>query len=178
MEQSFGDGRILAGLTWFRNDFRDLVDFDYSLGYINIGRARTEGLEAFARFRPSEAVDLRLSYTRMSARDLDAGTALLRRPKDKAVVEAWWRPLRRWEIRLSAAYVGSRADKDYSAWDVPTVTLRDYFLADADLAFQAGPRTRIFLRLDNLFDERYETVYGYGTPRLSAYGGVRLGVGR
>jgi vitamin B12 transporter len=178
VEQSFGEGRILAGLTWFRNDFRDLVDFDYSLGYINIGRARTEGLEAFARFRPTEAIDLRLSYTRMSARDLDAGTALLRRPKDKTVVEAWWRPLRRWELRLSAAYVGSRADKDYSALDVPTVTLRDYFLADADLAFQAGPRTRIFLRLDNLFDERYETVYGYGTPRLSAYGGVRLGVGR
>lgn len=178
VEQSLAGGRVLAGLTWFRGDFRDLVDFDYSLGYVNIGRARTWGWEAFTRFRPSEAVDLRLSYTRMSARDLDADTALLRRPKDKAVVEAWWRPLRKWELRLSAAYVGSRADRDYSAWDAPTVTLRDYFLADADLAFQAGPRTRIFLRLDNLFNARYETVYGYGTPRLSAYGGVRLGVGR
>ncbi|MCX6559769.1 MAG: TonB-dependent receptor [Candidatus Aminicenantes bacterium] len=178
IEQALAGGRILAGLTWFRNDFRDLVDFDYSLGYINIGRARTEGLEAFARFQPSETVDLRLSYTRMNARDLDAGTALLRRPKDKAVVEAYWRPLRQWEIRVSAAYVGSRADRDYSVLDTPAVTLRDYFLADADLAFQAGPRTRLFLRLDNLFDERYETVFGYGTPRLSAYGGVRLGIGR
>jgi vitamin B12 transporter len=178
VEQSFGNGRFQAGLTWFRNDFRDLVDFDYSLGYVNIGRARTEGLEAFARFQPSEAVDLRFSYTRMDARDLDAGTALLRRPKDKAVIEAWLRPLRKWELRLSASYVGSRADKDYSAWDAPIVTLRDYFLADADLAFKAGPRTRLFLRLDNLFDERYETVYGYGTPRLSAYGGVRLGIGK
>lgn len=178
VEQSFAGGRGLAGLTWFRSGFRDLVDFDYSLGYVNIGRARTEGWEAFARLQPSDAVDIRLSYTRMSARDLDADTALLRRPKDKAAVEAWWRPLRKWELRLSAAYVGSRADRDYSAWAAPTVTLHDYFLADAGLAFQAGPRTRLFLRLDNLFDERYETVYGYGTPRLSAYGGVRLGVGR
>ena len=113
----------------------------------------------------------------MDARDLDAGTVLPRRPRDKAAVEAFWRLFPRWEVRLSAAFIGSRPDRDYTAAGYPAVTLKDYFLADADISYQAGPKTRVFLRIDNLFDERYETVYGYGTPRLSAYGGVRIGFG-
>ncbi|MDD8026301.1 MAG: TonB-dependent receptor [Acidobacteriota bacterium] len=178
LEQSWAEGRWLAGLTWFRNDFRDLIDYDYSLGYVNIGRARTQGWEIFIRFQPSAAADIRLSYTRMDARDLDAGTVLPRRPRDKAAAEAFWRPLPKWEVRLSAVYVGSRPDRDYTAAGYPTVTLKNYFLAGAEVSFQAGRRTRLFVRLDNLFDERYETVYGYGTPRFSAYGGVRVGFGK
>jgi vitamin B12 transporter len=178
IEQSWAEGRWLAGLTWFRNDFRDLIDYDYSLGYVNIGRARTQGLEVLLSWQPSDAADIRLSYTRMDARDLDAGTVLPRRPRDKAAVEAFWRLFPRWEVRFSAAFIGSRPDRDYTAAGYPAVTLRDYFLADADISYQAGPKTRVFLRIDNLFDERYETVYGYGTPRLSAYGGVRIGFGK
>jgi len=178
IEQAWAGERWLAGLTWFRSDFRNLIDYDYAIGYVNIGRARTQGWEASLRFRPSGAADLLLSYTRMDARDLDDGTALPRRPRDKAAVEAFWRPFPKWEVRLSAAYVGGRPDRDYASAGYPTVTLKDYFLADADVSYQAGPRTRVFLRVDNLLDERYETVFGYGTPRLSAYAGVRVGFGK
>lgn len=178
IEQEWAEGRWQAGLTRFRSDFRDLIDYDYALGYVNIGRARTQGWEAFLRLRPSPAADIRLSYTRMDARDLDDGTALPRRPRDKASVEAFWRPFPRWEARLAAAFIGDRPDRDYASAGYPAVTLRDYFLADADIAYQAGPRTRVFVRIDNLLDERYETVFGYGTPRLSAYAGLRVGFGK
>lgn len=177
LEQTLFGGRLQAGATYFRNDFRDLIDFDFSLGYVNIGRARTEGLETFASLRPSPALDLRFSYTRMSATDLDDGSPLLRRPRDKATAEAHWRPAQALEIRVSGSFVGNRPDRDYSAWPYPAATLRNYVLFDADVSFDAGPKTRFFLRLDNLFDERYETVFGYGTPRLSAYAGIKVKVG-
>ena len=32
----------------------------------------------------------------------------------------------------------------------------------------------IYGRVDNLFDEHYETVAGYGTYGRAAYGGIRL----
>jgi len=178
IEQAWAEGRWTAGLTWFQNDFRDLIDYDYLFGYVNIGRARTRGWEAAVRFQPSAAADIRLSYTRMDARDLDDGTALPRRPKDKVAVEALWRPFRGWEARLSASYIGDRPDRDYTSAGYPEVRLKDYLLADADVSYQVSPKTRIFVRLDNLFDERYETVFGYGTPRLSAYAGIRVGIGR
>ncbi len=177
LEQSLFGGRLLAGATYFRNDFRDLIDFDFSRGYVNIGRARTEGLETFASLQPSTALDLRFSYTRMTATDLDDDAPLLRRPRDKASAEARWRPARALEIRAFGSFVGNRPDRDYVAWPYPLATLHSYVLLDADVSFDVGPKTRIFLRLDNLFDERYETVFGYGTPRLSAYVGIKLKVG-
>jgi len=33
---------------------------------------------------------------------------------------------------------------------------------------------QFFARFDNLFDREYEEAYGYGTPGISAYGGVKV----
>jgi len=71
-------------LTYFRSDFRNLIDFTTMLGYVNIGRARTEGVEASATLQPAADLELRFSYTHLRALDLDTGGPLLRRPKDKA----------------------------------------------------------------------------------------------
>jgi outer membrane cobalamin receptor len=57
------------------------------------------------------------------------------------------------------------------------VGLSAYFLLDADLTFDAGPKVQIYLRGDNLLDARFETVYGYGTPRRSIYAGVKVKLG-
>ena len=57
------------------------------------------------------------------------------------------------------------------------MTLAAYFLVDADLTFDAGPKVQVYLRGDNLLDARYETVYGYGTARRSVYAGVRVKLG-
>ena len=32
----------------------------------------------------------------------------------------------------------------------------------------------LFARVDNLFDETYSEIYGYGTAGLSGYGGVKV----
>ena len=33
---------------------------------------------------------------------------------------------------------------------------------------------KLFGRIENLFDVDYEEIYGFGTPGISAYGGVRF----
>jgi vitamin B12 transporter len=177
IEQAFWKGRIQTGLTYFRSDFRNLIDYDAALGYINIGRARTQGVEAFTAFQPTAAFDMRLSYTHMTARDLDNGAALPRRPKDKASADLRWKPASSWDVGFTGTYVGARPDRDYNAWLYPEVRLSPYFLLDADVTFDAGPRVQLYLRGDNLLDARYETVYGYGTARRSVYAGVRIKIG-
>lgn len=32
----------------------------------------------------------------------------------------------------------------------------------------------VYGRVENLFDEHYETIFRYGTPGRAAYGGVRV----
>ena len=34
--------------------------------------------------------------------------------------------------------------------------------------------TRIYIRIDNLFDTSYEDIYGYNTPGIGAYAGLRF----
>jgi vitamin B12 transporter len=174
VEQSFAGGRVILGLTWFTTSFRDLVDFDFAAGYVNIGRARTKGLEASAEARPADGVRFSASYTRLSARDTDAGTELLRRPRDKFSAEAGARLFGRFDLAAQALWVGRRLDRDFSAYPYQTVGLPDYLLLGAVVSTAFGPRLELFARVDNILDARYETVWGYGTPGLTVRTGFRL----
>ena len=108
IEQRFASGAVVIGLTWFANSFRDLVDFDYQAGYVNVGRARTRGLEASAEARPAAGVRFAASYTRLSARDLDAGTELMRRPRDRFAADLSFRFLRKYDLAVSGLWTGRR----------------------------------------------------------------------
>ena len=178
IEQYFLNGTILAGITYFRNDFRNLIDFDFSQGYINIGRARTRGLEISGEVRSSENLRFRTSYTRLEARDLDSGAELLRRPRDKFTAQVDGTFLRDWTADLSAVYTGRRTDKDFSAPVARDVVLPGCWRLDAALSYAVFSKTRLFLRLENILDAKYETVFGYGTPGFSVYGGFKIGLSR
>ena len=174
IEQRLAGGRLILGLTWFENRLRDLVDFDYQSGYVNIGRARLEGLEASAELRPTEGLRFGAAYTRLSARDLDAQTDLLRRPRNKLSGEASARLFGRFDLAASVLWVGRRPDRDFSALPSATVTLPGYVLLDAVLTASLGPGLELFLRADNLLGTRYETVWGYGSPGRALRTGLRL----
>jgi vitamin B12 transporter len=174
VEQRFATDRLVLGLTAFLNSYGDLVDFDFATGYVNIGRARTRGLEASAEARPAEGVRLTASYTRLSARDLDAGTELPRRPRDTFAAGVEARLFRRVELAVAGLWVGRRPDLDLSGFPYATVTLDGYVLLDASLIVPLGPGMEFFLRAANILDERYETVWGYGTPGRTFRTGFRL----
>jgi len=173
VEQDLPGGRAVVALSFFTNDFRDLIDFDYTAGYVNIGRARTRGLEASVKARTGGGLRWAASYTRLSARDLDAGAGLLRRPRDKFAAEAGARIAGRFDLTLTALRVGQRLDRDFSSIPYRTVTLPAYVLLDAVLATAVAPRLELFVRLDNILDARYEQVWGYGAPRFSVGTGFR-----
>jgi len=177
LDQDLFGARIRLGLTYFSGSFRDLIDFDYLLGYVNIGRAATSGLEVTLDSRPlgpDRPFTARASYTRLSARDEDSGEALLRRPRDKFAAELGTRLLGRLDVLLSVLAVGARADRDYSAYPYPTVELPAYALVNAVLSTSVSKSLDLFLRLDNILGARYEMVWGYGTYGFAASAGFRL----
>jgi vitamin B12 transporter len=174
IEKSFGGGTATAGLTYFRNDFRDLIDYDFSRGYVNIGRARTRGIEAAGEIKPGERLRMRLAYTRLEALDMDSGADLQRRPGDLISAVADWSPDARLNVYLSVTYTGERADRDYSGFDAWNVTLPAYTLANAAISFRVASGWQAFLRADNLLNARYEPIFGYGAPGFRLYAGFRL----
>jgi vitamin B12 transporter len=174
IEQSLAAGRIVMAVTWFANAFRDLVDFDYAVGYVNIGRARTHGLEASAEAKFADGLRVAVSYGRLSAFDIQTGSELLRRPRDKFSADACIRLLERLDLAAHALWIGRRLDRDFSIYPYAPVVMPDYLLLDAALTAALGPGLDVFLRVDNVLDARYETVWGYGTPGRTAQLGFRL----
>ena len=177
VEQDIVRDRIRFGVTYFSNVFRDLIDFDYASGYVNIGRAKTFGAELSLETRPlgpDDPLSFRVSYTRLTAREELSGTALLRRPRDKLAAEIGGQLFRRFDLTASLLYVGKRADRDFSAYPYATVMLPGYLLLGAVLSTPVSSSLDLYVRVDNLLNSRYEMVWGYGTPGFSLTAGFRL----
>jgi len=174
IEQTLAAGRAVVDVTWFESSFRDLVDFDFAAGYVNIGRARTRGLEVSAEARPGAGSRFAASYTRLSARDLGARTELLRRPRDKFSGEAGLRLFGRFDLAANVLWVGRRLDRDFSTYPYPTTTLPGYVLLGAVLSTDLGRDVEVFARIDNILNARYQTVWGYGSPGLTLRTGFRV----
>ncbi len=174
IDQSWDDGRWRASLTYFRNDFRNLIDFSFVEGYVNIGRALSRGVEAEVEVSPLEGLSLSARLTHLDARDTDTGERLLRRPRNTMSLLAHCDLLGRWRASLVYDYAGNRRDFDYTAFSSVPVVLSPYSLLNGVLSYLAAPGLQVFARVDNALNARYEMVSGYGTPGLSLQMGVRL----
>jgi vitamin B12 transporter len=174
-EQAFGKDLLMVGATYFDNDFSNLIDFytdpmTYISYYVNVGKARTYGVESFLVFKGLEHMDVRFNYTYTSAMNTIKNTELIRRPQNKAGLDANYQ-LGAAEFGATVSYTGTRVDSDFS---FNRIVLPSYFLVSLRASCQLGPRVRIFARVENLFDQAYEESFGYGTPGFSAYGGTKV----
>jgi vitamin B12 transporter len=107
----------------------------------------------------------------MQAKNLDTGADLLRRPDGTAALSANWRPSQvASNLGLSARYVGERDDID----GIGTIhTLDAYTVFDANASFPLWWGLSLDVRAENLFDEDYEEIVGYGTAGRAGYVGLR-----
>jgi vitamin B12 transporter len=174
VEQYFLEGQILLSATYFKNDYTNLIQFDSLQGYTNVGNAESKGIELSLQAHSRSGLILNVSYTRIEARDLDADSALLRRPKDKFSASFLYPFLRKGNIRLSLIHIGEREDLDFSIWPAIRVTLPDYTLLNSVISYDLTQEIQLFLRMDNLLNEKYEMIKGYGTPGRSAYLGLNI----
>lgn len=175
-EQPLLGDRVRVGVTYFDNDIRNLIQSQYT-NYIgtnvNIGRAKTYGIESFATFLFSEALQVQLTYTNTIAKDEIARQELLRRPRHKGGVTATWKPIDKLTLSGTVIVVGSQVDgnRDFS---IPRLRTSPYTLVNAAANYQLTDQVNVFGRLDNLFNARVEDPTGFLRPGFAAYGGIRV----
>jgi len=175
VEQSLFGERVVLGATYFHNRFKDLIDFDSAASkYINVGEAETKGVEMSASLRPLEDLTLRASYTYTDTEDKATGHPLLRRAQNKAGVDVGYRFLAKGNVNLGLVYVGKREDLDYSAFPARRVELDEYHLVNLAASYDISKNIQVYGRIENLADESYEEVKGYGKPGISVFGGLKL----
>ncbi len=174
IEQPLFGERMRLAATYFQNNFENLINFDFVQGYTNIGKAESKGIEIELEGRPNKSLFLRASYTRLDAKDKIAGAALLRRPKNILSASLSLSFFKKGRASFSCNYVGQREDMDFWAWPSRAVTLSPYSLLNGLISYDLSPRVQVFGRMDNILDEQYEMVFGYGTLGFSAQAGVKI----
>ncbi|WP_213981404.1 TonB-dependent receptor [Sphingomonas sp. dw_22] len=170
--------RILPGVTakatWFHRDTDNQIDFDLGTSkYLNVARARAEGVELELVATPVTGLSLRGAYTHADAENrspgANFGNDLARRPQDAGSISADYRFGFGLSLGGTVLVVGDSFD------DAGNFTrLEGYTLAGIRAAYPVTDRIEVYGRVENLFDEKYQTVSGYGTMGRAAYGGMRL----
>ena len=175
VEQSLFGKKLTLSATYFSNDFDDLIDYDTGLWkYINVAEAKSHGIELSATLVPIGDLTLRAGYTYTDTQDKTTREDLLLRSKNSFGLNVDYRILNKANINLDISYVGARYDNDFSTWPATRVRLDPYTLVNLAVSYDITGTIKLFSRVENLFDEEYEEVKGYGTAGFSAYGGLKV----
>lgn len=178
IEQAFWDDRAIIDLTYFRQNLRNEVSAvyeNYPIGSpVNkAGTSKRQGIEVAGTLQPTDKLALGASYTWLNATNPD-GTVEVRRPKHEAGVNAELRFLDRGNLRVDARYVAGNRDNDFRAGAPrPYVKLEDHLVVDIAASWAVTDEVEVFGRIKNAFDADYQEVYGYETPGITAFAGVR-----
>jgi vitamin B12 transporter len=85
-----------------------------------------------------------------------------------------YKPTERFRTQLQWRVYSSRFDNDFNAYPPARISLGGYGLVDIAASYKLNNTVEIFSRIDNLFDQEYQEVLGYGTMGAAAYGGVKV----
>jgi len=175
-------GRTLT-FDYFHHRLKDLIALDattLSLGsdntfqYINVGAARSQGVEAALAIKFTDVVDAEVSYTFTDARDLELKRRLPGRPMHHSSARLRWKhPRSGTSAQVRAAVFGKQfyyGDNDGDGVEEP-LRVPPYANVDLRVAQEIlGGRMTFFLGVDNLLDAG-DAAYLPLVPRLF-YGGI------
>ena len=169
-EQSLLNNKISFGLTYFHNNFKNMVDLDMvTLKYKNFGRVKTKGIETELAFNPWKDLKITINYTYLDTENKETGKELGRRPKNQINFDINYRFLDKGNLNISTTYVGSRWNDNAN-----TEKLKQYTKVDLTIIYNLTKNSQIFARVENLFDKEYMQIRGYETPGASFYAGVKI----
>jgi vitamin B12 transporter len=173
-DQPIANDRLRFGLTYFHNNITNLIALNAAFTTnINIAEATTSGYEAFASAIVTEQFKLRWDYTYTKAIDATTGLELLRRPRHKTSVTAVWTPTPLLSASATVLHVGEWIDgnRDFS---IQRLTAPAYTVVNLAANYAVNEYAKVFARIDNLFDVRYQNPIGFERPGFGIFGGIRL----
>ncbi len=175
-------GRLRTDVAWFRNRYTDLIQFvsgpaPLFIGtWQNVSSSRSRGVEVSGSAKITSYITARGSYTRLNTRILgsastsDIGQQLLRRPRNSGTASLEITRAR-WNAIIGARFTGNSRNA-FASFGVNRITAYNVGYLSASL--NATRQVSLFIRINNLFDEQYQEVNGYGAWSRNALGGVRV----
>lgn len=184
-------GAVRVGVAGYLQRFKNIVQYTGKApspgapNYYNVAAADANGLELRADWRAGPGVTASLAYawtdTRVTATGFDSsagasyvkGERLIRRPPH-TITASLARTFGGAAVRVVAARVGERDDRDFAQYPVAPVTLPAYVKVDLSATIPTGmPGFAFQFRGDNVLDAKYDDVFGYRAPGATAFVGLQ-----
>lgn len=159
-------------LTYFNQRYTDLIDWvetppgSWTYTPMNVSDARVKGLEGTLNFSITENLAFKGGYTYLDTKD-NEGNRLSRRPEHKIVASLDY-TTKNININSQCIYTGKRYDR------LITGFLDAYSIVNISATYKVSEKITVYLRVHNLFNEKYEEIRGFGVHGISSYGGVRF----
>ena len=186
VEQRLAMDRVKVSVTWFDNEYRNLINTrvtnpaTFSSQFFNIGLTQARGLETAFDVAPFRYLRARFGYTYLDSVIVDstspasavlkAGQSLFRRPKNSGYVGVTWHDSRL-TVDVNGVFLGSYVDSDFASLFPAILVGGNYATWDARFAYKLF----VTAAIDNLANASYMQPLGY--PALSRVARVGLRVG-
>lgn len=175
VEQSLAGDGLSLDVTYFNNRITELIQ-GISGTPVNLdGTTRIHGLELMVNARMTEDLTFTGQYTYTDSKDAN-GVELTRRAKHLASANLAYDFLDgRADLDLGIDYNGRQNDSQFLSvppW-ATRVTLDDFVLVHVTASYAVMDNVEIFGRIENLLDDDYEEVFGFGNTGIGGFLGIR-----
>ncbi len=188
VSQALLDERLVLGATYFNERLKDEINgyvvdpVSFTATAVNLGgRSRRDGVELTGYAVLNSRLDLRANYTWLDATQPDRVTGgeldEIRRPHHQMSASLDWTSADgRGALDLHLSHTGEREDDSFlPPFFAPArVSLDPYTLVGLSGHYRASPRMTLFARVENLFDDDYQDIFGFQTEGLGAWLGLRF----
>ncbi|MFS0740189.1 TonB-dependent receptor [Brevundimonas sp. 3P9-tot-E] len=140
--------------------------------YRNVQKTEAQGVELVGRVDVTERLNVSANYTWTDAKSASGATdgkRLTRRPEHMANFAADYAFTFGLKTGVAVRYVGETFNNDTN-----TAKVDAYTLVDLRASYPINDALEIYGRIENAFDEDYQTVLNYGAPGQGVFGGVRV----
>jgi len=176
--KSFDIGFEIDGLkfVYFKNSVKDLINWydpdptvwqdEYYKNFS--GKSRFKGVEITYKKNLLENLILKLGFTYLSAKDSN-NQDLPRRAKSKYDYFLTWYPSSKHTIEIFGHYIGTRYN-DLAK----TRQTGKYNVTNISLSHQFAKHFKGYIKIDNIFNRRYQEVFNYATSSRALYVGISM----
>ena len=164
-ELFFNEMNSNFSITYFDQDINDQINFSFGVGgYENIDKVNSEGFEIALDYQISKLMSLYLNYSYIDSVDGN-GSSLFYVAKDSAEAGLIYEPNNSFSGSIIARYNGSESSS-YGKID-------SWIRFDVNGSYKLSGTNELYFRIENLLDEEYQQIFGYGTPERSGFIGLR-----
>ena len=156
-------------VTIFNNTVDNLIEFnnDTFIYEQNNGSTKTNGLELSSNLKVSDTVTLNTDYTFTTSET--GNVKAVRVPKHDLVLAI--------EKQFNDNFSGLASlrvarDIEDTVWP-SNIQMPNYEILDISLTYDINDKSSVYLQVQNLVDEQYETIKGYNTGGRQVFAGIR-----